>query len=348
MFCDIQSMILQYDSDIKKASHIFKSNYEMALIESSEMDIFQSKYLTESEIDNIHQNKFNDLINKCIEFIKKVIDSIRQLCKNCMIKIREMFVNDKRFDYIKIVKTFSESPYYNEEFKKLKKVNILTDEKEQMKLNAYIQKLLKYEREIVKLEFESRTKPSIIRNTDVQIMHRIMEIDKKVDELNNQYEKSFLQENEYIINMAIKDAIRFSDKQLENIKIDFTKLESESCQILQAFQKDANGCDVPEQLNLMQKITNSIAAAVRSRCYQLTQYKARNYDTIIGIALTSAAVAAAIRLYQMRPNEINGIITSIKNGTFGDIMKQKFADLARPLGEPPSAPSFADIGNNLQ
>lgn len=346
MFSDAQSIIIPYDLEIKKANHVFKSSYAFALIESCEMEVLPSNYLTESDMNDIHQSKFKELINQCIALIKSIINSIQQLCRNCIDKIKDMFIKDNRANYVKIIKAFSDSPYYSDEFKKFKNANILNDEKGQKVLNEYIQILLKYEREIVKLELESKTKMGHMGNSDVQIIHRIMEIEKKIDELNNRFEKSFIQENQYIINMALKDAIRFSDKQLENIKVDFNKVQSESEHILQAFQKDANGCDIPEQLNLVQKIVNSIATMIRSRCIQMTQYKTRNYDTIIGIALTSALITAAIKLYQVYPAQINGIIASIKNGTFTDIMKQKFADMGRPLGEPSNAPSFADIGKN--
>ena len=56
-------------------------------------------------------------------------------------------------------------------------------------------------------------------------MVEYMEIETKMDKLNDKSDEAFLEKNEKIIKMAAKDAIRFSKKQLDNVKVDYDALE---------------------------------------------------------------------------------------------------------------------------
>ena len=179
-------------------------------------------------------------------------------------------------------------------------------------LNKYIQEMVKIERELLNL----KASESLIgyQGNQTAINIEIAKIMRKAEKLQDKFDEELLDKNKKVINMALIDAIRFSDKQLENVKVDAEALKSGSKKILKEFQKDANGCDVPAKQNAIRKLGNMVGTMTRKYYNKKTSVAGTTIKTVIGIIGVKILASVAKGYIQTKTNELaNSVMNDTNN-----------------------------------
>ena len=246
-------------------------------------------YLTElasfrilNEYDYITEEAKPSFVDKVKNTIDKIITAVRNFLKSIYEKIAS-YIEEKQ-----IKRKLDELE--KSDYDKSKKVTIHSSDSKKALLDKYIQEMTKLERELMDIKgVIYATKKD---NKRELAMLQYQKISKKLDDLNDSFDKKFLEDNKDTIELAAKDAIRFSKNSLSSVRVDYEKLEKGSNEILQKFVKDANGCEVPEQANLLVRMGNSIATRVR----QFEQLTVKYYKlNLVETLAISAAVGVAIK-----------------------------------------------------
>ena len=261
-FYDNDFAILEKECDIEM----------MKIIQDYHTSVFGYEFVSEG---------VKDVVDKVKETIQKVLDAIVEFAKNIKKKLVELFTEkdvEKKLDQI--------DEYSNRYGNK--KVTVMSTDRMKKKLNEYINEYLKLEREIIKIRYNMKHEKT--PGAAALAKAEYDKISKKIDELNAKFDKEFLDENQDTIELAVKDAVRFSKKQLQDVKVDFEALESGSKKILQQFKKDADGVESPVEANLFTKLANSVGTL-----YRKMEIKSGNYKkhTLLGI-LALASVGAVL------------------------------------------------------
>lgn len=232
------------------------------------------------------------------KFITRVIDMIKSLFN----KISSVFSKDEKSDKIKKAESILEK---NPSADKGKKVEVIVSKEEKNAINEYIREMAKLERKALNLKTISGG-PHFDNDTLLQMNHN--EIMKEMQLLNDRFDKQLLSKHNKVIQMGLKDAIRFNDKELDSIKVDFNEVEKESERILQLFKKDANGIEHPVKKNLIQKIAQNLGTRVRQYCKKRTEIRKKNFAVVtlaVAPILTFMAVARNPWVQQAVSSEIN-------------------------------------------
>lgn len=256
---------------IESSNDIFQTNFDKFMISLKIMNNDKKiGLITESDNFVIYESKIKSIVDKLKELISSLIEKIKEFCTKSKNGIAKLF-SDKKNDIDELV---SNKNIPNE------KVEIYDIKTKQDLLNTYINKMINLERKLMNIKVSNKVKLENDANSIIEYNDIIREIDK----LNDEFDKSFLDENKDIIKMASKDAIRFSEKELKNVKVDFNELEKGSTEILSKFKEDANGCDIPIKANILQKMVNSVSTRVRKVVYKSTSYKHLNLKTILALS----------------------------------------------------------------
>lgn len=262
------------------------------LIENKEFDLslLQANHILESAVglfkintfycestDVVYEASLSDMVDRAIKAIEKIIQAIVDFCASAISKVKSFFLKKEHQNKLDtLVKNLDKIENPNE------KISIYESEKLQKAFNVYIREVLKLERKLSLLNVDtSISKSPTSKNNFVIECHKIM---KEMDELNKKFEVVLTNETEPIVQMAKKDAVRFSQKDLNNVKVDFDAVEKGSKEVLQKFKVDMNGCEVPEKLNIFQKMANKVATNARRTVQTISTYKHKNLVKILASA----------------------------------------------------------------
>lgn len=284
-FIDIYSK--ECEINLLKSSHYFESCYDIFIIKAKELEINKNLYnlVTESEESFILEASIQGLVDKVVKTIESIINAISFMITKIVDKITGKEYKKKIEELEKKIDEINDKVEIDNINKK--KIDIHDDKKCKEELNKYIREMTKLERKLMTMRFDNMINPTM---TDGKLIVECNLLIKEIDDLNDKYDKSFLEENKDIIEMASKDAIRFSKKQLDNVKVDYEAIEKGSKEVLMQFKKDADGCEIPIKLNILQKISNSIATRVRRVVNRVSSYRHRNLSAVLGIGALIAGI----------------------------------------------------------
>lgn len=254
---------------LEKLNHIWETCYDSFFIQCE--DIRMSSVVEESVKEFMYEAEASNIGKKVVEVIQKIIETIQDFCSKVKSAIVDKFTSKEAKDNL----TKLEESIKNDPEKGNKKVKIYDDAKAQAKLNTYIQEMAKLERKLMNIKIQATDNFKLGNNKDASLVISANQIMREMDKLNEKYDKDLLDANEEVIEMALKDAIRFSDKQLSNVKVDYDAVQKKSEQILAEFKKDANGCNVPVKYNTIQKMANAIGTRVRKFVQKKTEVRKR-------------------------------------------------------------------------
>lgn len=307
---ELSLYIKEFDLNLLKFNHEFDTNNSLFMIESRTLDLEKDMYnvITESEYDIILESKISDIGKSIGNFIEKVIKTITDLTDKCIKSIKSIFSKNEKEEMEKLIEV-AKNPQTEEQKEILEeeKVEVIVNNNHEV-LNNYIKELVVLERKLLNLKVdkynvnkkinkriiddekemrknEDQNSPSLksikkMKSMETQkedILYEINKIDKKIDQLNSKYDKEFLNENKKVIEMSLKDAIRFNDKQLENVKLDFEAVEKNSKKVLKEFKKDAEGNDIPvKSINIIKKMVNCLSTRLRKVMLERTTYERHN------------------------------------------------------------------------
>lgn len=285
-------MYLEYDIEQLKLQQMFESAFSEFKIRIAEDLIINSDYYTESEYISYYENAVSNLGNKVVELIKKLIEMIT----NFIGKIKESISKLFSPDIEDIMEDLGRADIPDGD-----KVIIYDIEKNRKLIDLYIQEMAKLERKLMALKYDKIKNggPALEGEYD----REYDKILKEMDNLNRKFDKSLLDEHDFLIKMSLKDAIRFNDKDLNNIRVNYNAIKKQSKECLSLFKKDANGCDVPVKLNIIQKMSNHIATRSRKSCERMLNYHHKNLDAMLKDERSKAALA-----------KVGKVFNGIKNG----------------------------------
>lgn len=275
-----------------------ESEINMVIISERMMSTTTNSYYTESEMIAVYESKLATLKTKIADAIEHVIQVISDFISKSVRSITDFFTSKKAKEAIEICdKNTDKIPSET--------VEMLSIEKDKKRLDEYIRELASLERELLAVKVDMNFGVRIKRNNAKYII-TCNEILHKIDALNAKYDRDFLRENDNIIKMASKDAVRFSDKDLKKVRVDYAELEANSKKILKAFKTDANGCDVPEKLNVFSKLINSLSTRIRKVMVRMTSYKKKNISKVV---IIGSAVVTALGIRKLKKM---GVVDSVK------------------------------------
>ena len=146
------------------------------------------------------------------------------------------------------------------------------------------------------------------------IMLEYNDIKDAMDKCNAKYEK-LIEQNAEVVELALADAIRFSDKDLKDIELDMDAVKADSDKVLAKFKEDAKGVKVKEQANLLQRMTSSIETHVRKYMRDCGGYHQKNTAALLAIAkitgITLTSLGASELIKQATQGEVD-IAGSVK------------------------------------
>lgn len=295
---DFDIISKECEINLLKINHLCESEFDSFKITLGQ-NIFNIDYFTESEFVLYYENTVSELgqkISSAIEGIIKVIQDFIDKLKN---KILSAFDNDKKRKLNEAAKNLTSE-------QASKKVKIYSSKKEKEALDEFIREVAKLERRLlsIKVDIKYRSYNASNAFTYADIERQITKLEKKYDDV--------ISGNEELVEMALKDAIRFSEKELNSVKIDYDAVKNQSDEILQRFKKDANGCDIPIKLNLIQKMANKISTRVRKYLTKHTTRKHRNLSIVIGLAATVGAIKLGVNVARYDPEIRDKIVKSNK------------------------------------
>jgi hypothetical protein len=139
--------------------------------------------------------------------------------------------------------------------------------------------------------------------------------------LEAKYDSKFISEHQQVIELASKDAIRFSEKQLKDVELDFDAIMKNSKKVLKQFKTDANGCKEPVKLNILQKMIRALATKIRQVTIATGKRHDKNLAAVLALVGTSLAVAAYMNNFAGTKDKVNGAATAVKDKVKNKIYK---------------------------
>lgn len=266
----MESLINQIDLECKieldRIDHICESSFSKCII-----------VCMESAEDYVYEASTEGFFGKVKAAIQKITKTISETAG----KFASIISDKLKGIYAKITKK-------NIVHLKNEKVDVYRCEKDIDALNDYIRDMVKLERKLIatKVATQAVSSPSL----KVSYTIGVTEIQDEIRKLDAKYDK-VVSENSGIVKLALEDAIRFSDKQINNVKLNMDAIKKESDKVLDAFTKDINGCDIPQKANVIQKMSNAIGTKVRKL---MKKYSSRATKTCNGIfsLIRDVAIAA--------------------------------------------------------
>ena len=232
---------MESDYNSMRLNHFMQCNIDSFAFETA--DIFMdadSGVITEHDANILYENAFTDIVDKLMAFIQKIIDNIAKFFNE--LKIRS-FGSPKEKEKLKKLKEAAKAAS-NKGIKGnafTKKVKVFKIKHNKKALDAYIKEMSKLERRMLNLKYQAAqdsTRVSDIPvigkkiasdNTTASTMIEYNELTKAIDECNRKYDK-IVKSNAEVVELALNDAIRFSDKDLDSIvknaKGDMDKIKS--------------------------------------------------------------------------------------------------------------------------
>lgn len=278
--------------NLMKIEQFSESAFDQLIIKTMELGANRvvNSYITESECEIISEATISEFAKKVVTAIEKIIGTIKEYIKKMADKVKSLITKDEK-DALDKVKDHVNKNNITE------KVDMYDEEANKKMLDEYIQKMVKLERKLMICKVDSKMRDKTSHRNLVEITIILHEMDK----LEQEYDRKFLNDNADLISMAAKDAIRFNEKQLNNVKVNYDAVEKGSEQVLAVFKKDAEGCDVPEKLNVIQNMSNRIATRVRQYTLKMSTQRHHNLKTVLTLGTLSMAGKFAVDVYKYNP-----------------------------------------------
>ena len=290
------NFMLEYSKEaeinLMKIEQFSESAFDQLIIKTMELGANRvvNSYITESECEIISEAAISEFAKKVVTAIEKIISTIKEYIKKMADKVKSLITKDEK-DALDKVKDHVNKNNITE------KVDMYDEEANKKMLDEYIQKMVKLERKLMICKVDSKMRDKTSHRNLAEITIILHEMDK----LEQEYDRKFLNDNADLISMAAKDAIRFNEKQLNNVKVNYDAVEKGSEQVLAVFKKDAEGCDVPEKLNVIQNMSNRIATRVRQYTLKMSTQRHHNLKTVLTLGTLSMAGKFAVDVYKYNP-----------------------------------------------
>lgn len=305
--------------------HMMQSYIDAFHVEAAELYMEAASHIiSDHETSILYENACSDLISKLSGFIQKVIDNVNLFFRNLKIKIFGSKEEKEKLAQIKeAVKSAKKLPESAR-----KQIKVYRTKKNKKALDAYIKEMAQLERRLMRLKVEANNDASYglqmlpivgafvpSKDNTSSIMLEYNDIKDAMDKCNAEYEK-LIEQNAEVVNLALEDAIRFSDKELKDIELDMDAVKADSDKVLAKFKEDAKGVKVKEQANLLQRMTSSIETHVRKYMRDCGGYHQKNTAALLAIAkitgITLTSLGASELIKQATQGEVD-IAGSVKN-----------------------------------
>ena len=299
----LDQIVMESDYNSMRLNHFMQCNIDSFAFETA--DIFMdadSGVITEHDANILYENAFTDIVDKLMAFIQKIIDNIAKFFNELKIRI---FGSPKEKEKLKKLKEAAKAAS-NKGIKGnavTKKVKVFKIKRNKKALDAYIKEMSKLERRMLNLKYQAAqdsTRVSDIPvigkkiasdNTTASTMIEYTELTKAIDECNRKYDR-VVKSNAEVVELALNDAIRFSDKDLDSIGLDLDEIKKGSDRVLAKFKSDAKGVKTKQQANLIQKAVQSIETRVRKSMKEGAEYQTKNSSALFAF-FTAAGVITA-------------------------------------------------------
>ena len=273
--------------------HMMKSYIDAFHVEASELYMEAASHIiSDHETSILYENACSDLVSKLSGFIQKVIDNVSLFFRNLKIKIFGSKEEKEKLAQIKeAVKSAKKLPESAR-----KQIKVYRTKKNKKALDAYIKEMAQLERRLMRLKVEANNDSGyglqmlpIVgafvpdKDNTSSIMLEYNDIKDAMDKCNAKYEK-LIEQNAEVVELALADAIRFSDKDLKDIELDMDAVKADSDKVLAKFKEDAKGVKVKEQANLLQRMTSAIETHVRKYMRDSAGYHQKNTAALLAIA----------------------------------------------------------------
>lgn len=305
--------------------HMMKSYIDAFHVEAAELYMEAASHIiSDHETSILYENACSDLVSKLSGFIQKVIDNVSLFFRNLKIKIFGSKEDKEKLAKIKAaVKSAKKLPESAR-----KQIKVYRTKKNKKALDAYIKEMAQLERRLMRLKVEANNDASYglqmlpivgafvpSKDNTSSIMLEYNDIKDAMDKCNAKYEK-LIEQNAEVVNLALEDAIRFSDKELKDIELDVDAVKADSDKVLAKFKEDAKGVKVKEQANLLQRMTSSIETHVRKYMRDCGGYHQKNTAALLAIAkitgITLTSLGASELIKQATQGEVD-IAGTVKN-----------------------------------
>ena len=304
----LDQIAMESEYNSMRLNHFMQCNIDSFAFESANIGLdAESGVITEHDASILYENAFTDIVDKLMAFIQKIIDNIAKFFNELKIKI---FGSPKEKEKLKKLKEAAKAAQSKGIKGNVvtKKVKIYKIKRNKKALDAYIQEMSKLERRMLNLKYQAAqdsTKVSDIPiigkkiatdNTTASTMIEYNELLKAIDECNRKYDR-VVKSNAEVVELALNDAIRYSDKDLDSIGLDLEEIKKGSDKVLAKFKSDAKGVKTKQQANLIQKAVQSIETRVRKNMKEGAEFQTRNssalytFFTAAGIVTLGAGIA---------------------------------------------------------
>lgn len=311
--------------------HMMQSYIDAFHVEATELYMEAASHIiSDHETSILYENACSDLISKLSGFIQKVIDNVSLFFRNLKIKIFGSKEEKEKLAQIKeAVKSAKKLPESAR-----KQIKVYRTKKNKKALDAYIKEMAQLERRLMRLKVEANNDPGdglsmlpvvggfvVDRDNTASIMVEYNDIKEAMDKCNSKYEK-LIEQNAEVVELALADAIRFSDKDLKDIELDMDAIKADSDKVLAKFKEDAKGVKVKEQANLLQRMTSSIETHVRKYMRDSAGYHQKNttallaISKIVGITFTSLGASEALKAMTLGKVDIAGSVANAAVNTY--------------------------------
>lgn len=298
----LDQIAMESEYDSMRLNHFMQCNIDNFAFETADiyMDA-ESKVITEHDASILYENAFTDIVDKLMAFIQKIIDNIAKFFKELKIRI---FGSPKEKEKLKKIKEAVKAAQSKgiKGNAVTKKVKIFKIKRNKKALDAYIKEMSKLERRMLNLKYSAAQDApesdnglinraiSSQTNTTAATLIEYTEISKAIDECNRKYDR-IVKSNAEVVELALNDAIRFSDKDLDSIGLDLDEIKKGSDRVLAKFKTDAKGVKSKQQANLIQKAVQSIETRVRKSMKEGAEYQSKN-STAIYTFFTASGIFA--------------------------------------------------------
>lgn len=313
--------------------HMMQSYIDAFHVEAAELYMEEASHIiSDHETSILYENACSDLISKLSGFIQKVIDNVSLFFRNLKIKIFGSKEEKEKLAQIKeAVKSAKKLPESAR-----KQIKVYRTKKNKKALDAYIKEMAQLERRLMRLKVEANNDPGdglqmlpIVgafvpsKDNTSSIMLEYNDIKDAMDKCNAKYEK-MIEQNAEVVELALADAIRFSDKDLKDIELDMDAVKADSDKVLAKFKEDAKGVKVKEQANLLQRMTSAIETHVRKYMRDSAGYHQKNTAALLaiakitGITLTSLGANEVVKSLTQGKVDIAGTVTNAAVNTYNN------------------------------
>lgn len=354
----LDQIAMESEYNSMRLNHFMQCNIDSFAFESANIGLdADSGVITEHDASILYENAFTDIVDKLMAFIQKIIDNIAKFFNELKIRI---FGSEKEKEKLKKLKEAAKAAQSKgiKGNAVTKKVKIYKIKRNKKALDAYIKEMSKLERRMLNLKYQAAqdsTKVSDIPiigkkiaadNTTASTMIEYNELLKAIDECNRKYDR-IVKSNAEVVELALNDAIRFSDKDLDSIGLDLDEIKKGSDKVLAKFKSDAKGVKTKQQANLIQKAVQSIETRVRKNMKDGAEFQTRNSSALYTFFTAAGIIALGAGIVKItgKDKDIKDAIDKV-GGVHGVI--KKVSDAAdTKLAEVTAAGNIAKNKKNL-